>query len=49
MSSDALPDDPGTLKAMLLAERTQNERLRQIISIPPGWAALLSCRYRARI
>ena len=31
MSSDALPDDPGTLKAMLLAERMQNERLRQII------------------
>src|SRR5215472_13851718 len=31
MSSDALPDDPGTLKAMLLAERMQNERLEQII------------------
>jgi hypothetical protein len=31
MSSDALPDDPETLKAMLLAERVQNERLRQII------------------
>ena len=31
MPSDALPDDPETLKAMLLAERTQNERLRQII------------------
>jgi hypothetical protein len=31
MSSGALPDDPGTLKAMLLAERMQNERLRQII------------------
>ena len=31
MSSDALPDDAGTLKAMLLAERMQNERLRQII------------------
>src|ERR1700728_537393 len=31
MSSDALPDDPGTLKAMLLAERMQNERVRQII------------------
>jgi transposase len=31
MSSDVLPDDPGTLKAMLLAERMQNERLRQII------------------
>ena len=29
--TDALPDDPGTLKAMLLAERAQNERLRQII------------------
>ena len=28
---DSLPDDPGTLKAMLIAERTQNERLRQII------------------
>jgi transposase len=29
--ADSLPDDPGTLKAMLLAERAQNERLRQII------------------
>jgi hypothetical protein len=28
---DSLPNDPGTLKAMLIAERTQNERLRQII------------------
>src|SRR5882672_2018351 len=31
MPRDALPDDSGTLKAMLLAERVQNERLRQII------------------
>jgi hypothetical protein len=31
MPSDALPDDPETLKAMLLAERVQNEWLRQII------------------
>jgi transposase len=29
--ADSLPDDLGTLKAMLIAERTQNERLRQII------------------
>jgi transposase len=29
--ADSLPDDPGTLKAMLIAERTQSERLRQII------------------
>jgi transposase len=29
--SDALPDDPETLKAMLLAERHESERLRQII------------------
>lgn len=29
--SDSLPDDANTLKAMLLAERAQNERLRQII------------------
>ena len=29
--ADLLPDDPGTLKAMLIAERVQNERLRQII------------------
>ena len=29
--ADSLPNDPGTLKAMLIAERTQNERLRQII------------------
>src|SRR5262245_56318587 len=27
----ALPDDPGTLKAMLLAERARAERLEQII------------------
>src|SRR5271169_702529 len=31
MPSDALPNDPETLKAMLLAERMQNGRLRQII------------------
>lgn len=31
MPSDVLPDDPEMLKAMLLAERVQNERLRQII------------------
>jgi transposase len=31
MPSDALPDDPETLKAMLLAERCESERLRQII------------------
>ena len=30
-SADSLPDDPGTLKAMLIAERVQTERLRQII------------------
>lgn len=30
-TGDALPDDPGTLKAMLIAERAQNERLVQII------------------
>src|SRR6478752_2455937 len=29
--TDSLPDDPGTLKAMLIAERAENERLRQII------------------
>ena len=29
--ADALPDDPGTLKAMLLAERARVERLQQII------------------
>jgi len=29
--TDALPDDLGTLKAMLIAERAQNDRLRQII------------------
>jgi transposase len=31
MPSDALPDDLEMLKAMLLAERMRNERLRQII------------------
>jgi transposase len=29
--TDSLPDDLGTLKAMLLAERTRAERLAQII------------------
>lgn len=29
--SAALPDDPETLKAMLLVERCESERLRQII------------------
>ena len=29
--ADSLPDDLGTLKAILIAERVQNERLRQII------------------
>jgi hypothetical protein len=33
MPSDALPDDSETLKAMLLAERVQNERLRNTIAI----------------
>src|SRR6202022_2539522 len=31
MPSDALPDDLETLKAMLLAEQCESERLRQII------------------
>jgi transposase len=31
-AADALPDDPGMLKAMLLAERAESERLRQIIT-----------------
>src|SRR3954464_218866 len=31
IAADALPDDAGTLKAMLIAERAQNDRLRQII------------------
>lgn len=31
VEDDALPDDPGTLKAMLLAERARAERLEQII------------------
>lgn len=30
-SAEAFPDDPGLLKAMLLAERAESERLRQII------------------
>jgi transposase len=29
--ADALPDDPGLLKAMVIAERLESERLRQII------------------
>jgi transposase len=31
VTADTLPDDPGTLKAMLLAERARAERLEQII------------------
>jgi transposase len=31
VATDSLPDDAGTLKAMLIAERVQNDRLRQII------------------
>jgi transposase len=31
VTADALPDDPGTLKAMVLAERARAERLEQII------------------
>jgi transposase len=31
VQADALPDDPGLLKAMLIAERIESERLRQII------------------
>ena len=31
IAADALPNDPGTLKAMLLAERARAERLEQII------------------
>jgi transposase len=30
-TAETLPDDPSTLKAMLIAERVQNERLLQII------------------
>jgi transposase len=30
-AAEVLPDDPGMLKAMLLAERAESERLRQII------------------
>jgi transposase len=32
IATESLPDDPGMLKAMLLAERAESERLRQIIS-----------------
>src|SRR6185295_16839647 len=31
VAAEALPDDPSTLKAMLIAKRAQNDRLRQII------------------
>jgi hypothetical protein len=30
--TDSLPDDPGMLMAMLLAERTRAERLERIIN-----------------
>jgi transposase len=31
VQADALPDDPGLLKALLIAERMESERLRQIV------------------
>ena len=31
LAAEALPDDPETLKAMLIAERIRSERLAQII------------------
>lgn len=31
VQADTLPDDPGLLKAMLIAERMESERLRQIV------------------
>ena len=31
LAADTLPDDPSTLKAMLIAERLRAERLEQII------------------
>ena len=31
VQADALPDDPGLLKVMLIAERMESERLRQIV------------------
>jgi transposase len=31
LQTESLPEDPGTLKAMLIAERVRNERLVQII------------------
>jgi transposase len=34
VQADALPNDPGTLKPMLLAERARAERLEQIIKEP---------------
>jgi hypothetical protein len=33
--ASGLPDDPGLLKAMLLEERAESERLRQIIKAGP--------------
>ena len=38
--AEALPDDAGLLKAMLIAERIESERLRQIIRIPTASTAV---------
>jgi hypothetical protein len=40
--ADTLPDDPGLLKAMLIAERIESERLRQIIRTPAPSTACTS-------
>jgi hypothetical protein len=47
--ADTLPNDPGTLKAMLLAERARAERLEQILEelqrhkILPDMQAEIDC------
>ncbi|WP_157043687.1 hypothetical protein [Nitrobacter hamburgensis] len=45
MTADTLPDDPGTLKAMLLAERARAARLAtQCFSKPLGLTTYRSRR-----
>jgi hypothetical protein len=43
---DALPDDPETLKAMLIAERVRSERLRQETAHEPWRFAGASAAHR---
>jgi hypothetical protein len=42
VQADVLPDDPGLLKAMLIAERMESDRPRQIWQSTASFAAVTS-------